>query len=327
MKKLNTADYIKKCEIIHGNFYDYSLTVYKGSHKEVTIICPIHGKFKQSANDHKKGSGCYKCGIEKIKELRKKNTNHFIEKSRKIHGNLYDYSKVNYKNARTNVTIICPVHGSFKQTPESHYRGNGCLKCSYAKSKITRIKNNNISTKCWSHTVWKNRGKTSKNFHSYKCYLIKCWNNKETFYKIGKTFRSVNERFSNKREMPYNWKLLKVWIGDAEKISKLEKELQQLNRQYKIKPLLKFGGSYECFKKVKIMDKINLQRNVYEGWTPQNFIDELEPSIKMIMENNSYIKKFENKKQLKEWCIDNQPYYKKYIPEVVNYFSKKYNIN
>ena len=75
------------------------------------------------------------------------------------------------------------------------------------------------------------------------------------------------------------------------------------------------------------MDKINLQRNVYEGWTPQNFIDELEPTIKMIMKNNSYIKPFENKKQLKEWCIDNQPYYKKHIPEVFNYFSKKYNIN
>lgn len=72
---------------------------------------------------------------------------------------------------------------------------------------------------------------------------------------------------------------------------------------------------------------MNLDRHVWEGWTPQNFIDELEPTIKMIMENNSYIKPFKNKKQLKEWCIDNQPYYKKHIPEVVNYFSKKYNIN
>lgn len=35
---------------------------------------------------------------------------------------------------------------------------------------------------------------------------------------------------------------------------------------------------------------MNLDRHVWEGWTPQNFIDELEPSIKMIMENNSYIK-------------------------------------
>ena len=44
---------------------------------------------------------------------------------------------------------------------------------------------------------------------------------------------------------------------------------------------------------------MNLDRHVWEGWTVQDFVDELEPSIKMIMENNSYIKKFENKKQLK----------------------------
>ena len=70
-----------------------------------------------------------------------------------------------------------------------------------------------------------------------------------------------------------------------------------------------------------------MKKHIWEGWTVQDFVDELEPSIEMIMKNNSYIKPFENKKQLKEWCIDNQLYYKKYIPEVVNYFSKKYNIN
>ena len=69
-----------------------------------------------------------------------------------------------------------------------------------------------------------------------------------------------------------------------------------------------------------------MEKHIWEGWTVQDFVDELEPSIKRMMENNSYIKKFENKKQLKEWCIDNQPYYKKYIPEVVNYLAKKYNI-
>ena len=69
-----------------------------------------------------------------------------------------------------------------------------------------------------------------------------------------------------------------------------------------------------------------MEKHIWEGWTVQDFVDELEPSIKRMMENNSYIKKFENKKQLKEWCIDNQPYYKKYIPEVVNYLTEKYNI-
>lgn len=60
-----------------------------------------------------------------------------IEVARKIHGDIYDYSKIVYKNARTNVEIICPMHGSFWQSYESHtYRKNGCPKC-----KGTRLRN------------------------------------------------------------------------------------------------------------------------------------------------------------------------------------------
>ena len=54
----------------------------------------------------------------------------FIEKAIKVHGDKYDYSKVNYKNMRTKITIICPIHGEFEQTPDSHiYGNNGCPKC------------------------------------------------------------------------------------------------------------------------------------------------------------------------------------------------------
>lgn len=46
-----------------------------------------------------------------------------------VHGDVYDYSRVVYKNRRTNVDIICPVHGVFSQNPESNHRGHKCLKC------------------------------------------------------------------------------------------------------------------------------------------------------------------------------------------------------
>lgn len=71
---------------------------------------------------------------------------------------------------------------------------------------------------------------------------------------------------------------------------------------------------------------MGLQRNVYEGWTPADFINELEPMLSQIMQGNSYIKPFTNKKELTLWCNDNQPYYKKRVPEVINYFSTKYVI-
>jgi hypothetical protein len=71
---------------------------------------------------------------------------------------------------------------------------------------------------------------------------------------------------------------------------------------------------------------MNLQKHIWEGWRVIDFINELEPTITMIQNNNSWHKPFKNKIELKEWCMDNQPYYKKYVPEVVNYFSNKFNI-
>lgn len=67
-------------------------------------------------------------------------------------------------------------------------------------------------------------------------------------------------------------------------------------------------------------------KHIWEGWTVQDFIDELEPIFNMIQNNQSHIKPFKDKKELKQWCTDNQPYYKKHIPEVYNYFSNKTNL-
>jgi len=64
-------------------------------------------------------------------------------------------------------------------------------------------------------------------------------------------------------------------------------------------------------------------KHVWEGWTVQDFIDDLEPTFNMIIDNQSHIKPFKTKEEVKRWCMDNQPYYKKHIPEVVSYFNKK----
>lgn len=72
---------------------------------------------------------------------------------------------------------------------------------------------------------------------------------------------------------------------------------------------------------------MNMNREVYEGWTVRDFIEELEPLVQMLMTNNSFINPFNNKSELKQWLRDNQPYYKRDIPEVINYFSTKYNLH
>lgn len=72
--------------------------------------------------------------------------------------------------------------------------------------------------------------------------------------------------------------------------------------------------------------KVEPQKHISEGWKVQDFIDVLEPQVNQIYEGNSIHKPFKNRQELKKWCMENQPYYKKYIPDVVNYFANKHNI-
>ena len=123
-KKLTKEIFIKRAIKIHGNKYDYSKVEYKNICTKICIICSIHGEFWQEANSHLSGRNCFKCnGSEKhTKEI-------FSNKAIKIHGNKYDYSKVEYKGNKIKVEIICPVHGSFWQRPDNHLQGNTCGKC------------------------------------------------------------------------------------------------------------------------------------------------------------------------------------------------------
>jgi hypothetical protein len=122
--KLTVEEFIKKSKEVHGDKYDYSKLEYKNSTTKVCITCPNHGDFFQTPNNHLRGQGCSRCcgGI-------KSTTENFIKKAREVHGDKYDYSKVEYKNSTTKVCIICPNHGDFFQTPSSHLNGKGCSKC------------------------------------------------------------------------------------------------------------------------------------------------------------------------------------------------------
>jgi len=134
-KKSNSINFIKKSKDIHGDKYNYSLVVYMNAKSKVHIICPIHGVFSQKPNDHLSGFGCKKCGTDKTNKKLLSNKNEFINKSKKIHGDKYDYSLVNYINAKTKVKILCSKHGIFEQTPQIHLRGCGCPICKESKGE------------------------------------------------------------------------------------------------------------------------------------------------------------------------------------------------
>ena len=122
-------DFIQKAKAVHGDKYDYSLVDYKNNQTKVKIICPVHGIFEQNAYYHINGGGCPECSRKKIKK-EASNKEKFTQKAKEVHGDKYDYSLVDYKNNKTKVKIICPVHGIFEQKALCHLGGNGCPQCS-----------------------------------------------------------------------------------------------------------------------------------------------------------------------------------------------------
>jgi very-short-patch-repair endonuclease len=121
-----TELFISKANKIHKNRYDYSKVNYINAKTKVTIVCREHGDFQQTPSNHLCNYNCQKCA--KNFQL---DTASFIEKAKGIHNDKYDYSKVNYINADTQITIICKEHGEFTQIPDFHInRKCGCPKCS-----------------------------------------------------------------------------------------------------------------------------------------------------------------------------------------------------
>ena len=126
----DTSSFIDKAKRVHGDIYDYSLVEYINEKTPVIINCSKHGPFKIIPNNFLMGRGCPKCKREERERIHsEKFLTDFIEQANRIHKKRYDYSKVKYVNAKTKVCIICPEHGEFWQTPDSHLRGRGCPFC------------------------------------------------------------------------------------------------------------------------------------------------------------------------------------------------------
>jgi very-short-patch-repair endonuclease len=115
---------------IHNDEYDYSKLDYTGPKNSLIIICKKHGEFRQMYNTHLKGIKCPRCS-------RIYNTIDFIEKSKIVHNDKYDYSKTEYVKSNKKVIISCPIHKDFLQIPNSHLLGYGCPKCNSSKGEIS----------------------------------------------------------------------------------------------------------------------------------------------------------------------------------------------
>lgn len=128
-RRISDSILLKKMTTTHHDIYDYSECVFKGAESKVKILCSTHGPFMQTPANHILGRGCPKCGDDRSRLAKVLTLEDFIERSNKVHLSKYSYEKANYYNSHSKISITCPDHGVFYQTPDSHLNGNGCPKC------------------------------------------------------------------------------------------------------------------------------------------------------------------------------------------------------
>jgi hypothetical protein len=241
----NTEEFIKKAIEINGDKYDYSKVNYINTNTKVIIICKKHGEFYQLTISHINGAGCSKCnGGCKL------TTPEFIKKARDIHGDKYDYSKVEYKKSNTNVIIICKKHDYFLQQPNNHLNGQNCPNCrisNHSKKQIEWLTCMSIFYKIniqhaehlgeykIPHTKYKADGycketNTVYEFHGdywhgnpkiYDMFRV----NKIKKMTFGQAYQNTKEREKVIENLGYN--LVVMWEYDWNKIVKSVKILQR----------------------------------------------------------------------------------------------------
>jgi very-short-patch-repair endonuclease len=146
--KLIDLDVVKnKLYNKYSDIFIFDFTNYETLESKIKCTCQKHGDFNIRVSSLLKGKNCWQCNNT---QPFKSNINLFIEKANKIHNNFFDYSKSIYKHSKQKLTIICPNHGEFEQTPNAHLKGQGCPICNMSKGerKIrTWFLNNNIDFK------------------------------------------------------------------------------------------------------------------------------------------------------------------------------------
>lgn len=152
----------------------------------------------------------------------------FIFKANTLHKFLYTYSDFIYKNGKQKIEIICKKHSKFYQTCESHLHGSGCKKCK-----------NEISSFSKSTWIENNTGKICT------FYVLRFYNEEESFLKVGVTSKNVNNRYKNLKNYKYE-KLIEI-NADSETISGIETRVLKKYKSHKYTPKFKFEGSTECF--------------------------------------------------------------------------------
>ena len=235
---LNKTEYfVNQAKEIHNGEYCYKDTVYIDTKTKVVINCKIHGPFMQSPCNHLNNkSKCPKCSVVLKPQYVLGDFEKLLQKAERIHNNFYSYEKYTYLGTTKKSIITCPIHGDFLQNFNAHISaGQGCPSCA-------------LETKGWNKSKFIKA--CQKNNGTGIFYIIKCFNESESFYKLGFTSRSIKSRYYSAKAMPYNFTVVQEINDLAENIWDLELILKRYIKCKNLlyKPLKPFAGDCtECF--------------------------------------------------------------------------------
>jgi hypothetical protein len=238
-KRTTNEEFLENINTKYSNKFNI-LEPYITDRTKIDVVCQTHNVlFKITPKDLLKNGSCPEC-----RRLKTTKTNdQFLIDVKKVHGEKYTYLDT-YRANNQRIRILCNTCNRISNhTPNLHLAGHGCGHCGHQNSG-------------WGYTNWKEAGNNSKIFDSFKVYLIECWENEERFYKIGKTFKKISQRFKG---FAYQYKVIQVIEGTSDFISELENKLLQLCGQYLYSPKISFGGQTECFQNIDEVKQIFLQ--------------------------------------------------------------------
>lgn len=131
------VDWVARFRSVHGDRYDYQHVQFVGYKTPVRILCPKHGEFQQTPDNHYRGAqGCPRCRGGRIRASKQLSLAEFVRRASAVHKGRYTYAPEQFDNMlMSEITIFCPEHGAFTQTPVNHLAGKvGCARCNHMKS-------------------------------------------------------------------------------------------------------------------------------------------------------------------------------------------------
>lgn len=237
MKKLNREQVINEIDLQNGGNIDFHHFVYINNTTKSKFVCKIHkenGIFLKTPKQMRRGEGCKLCCNNRMALTKSKGVDYYINIHKENNKDLYTYPKEQtLYNSERKLIVNCHVHGNFTPSLSNLLSVNcGCRQCFESKggyySKEYFIKN-----------------PKDKDLKAI-LYLIKVYDNDESFYKIGITKRTVYDRFKNKTLMPYNYDIVYEFETNLYNAFIMENKLKDLYFKQKYIPNKDFGGMYEC---------------------------------------------------------------------------------